>query len=65
MWAAIGTFLMDYIWKKLAALATAFFQMFQKRAAIDKDAEERVKKLKEAKTGDEIDEGIDDGLSKL
>lgn len=65
MWASIfklivGAFL-DWAARKIGALIAKF----KKREEIDEQAEDATKKLKDAKTKEEIDAGIDDGLKDI
>ena len=65
MWATIGNFILNFVLKKIVAFLSALAAMVWKREKIDKDTSDKAKKMKDAKTGEEIDDATDDMLSKL
>lgn len=60
--AGLGAKLLEYLLGDLVAWAGKMYTDWKSKKAIEEAAEQSVKKLQDAKTGKEIDEGADNSL---
>lgn len=58
----LGKLFLEFIWGKLVAWLSGIAARFKRQKEIEKEAEESVKPLKDAKTADEIDKATDSAL---
>lgn len=65
MLATIGRFVLDWLLGKLTAWAGGLVRFYQRKAQVEKEAEESVKPIKDANTEKEIDSAARDLLGKL
>lgn len=58
----LGGLVLNFVWGKLTAFLTSLVAFLKRNKEIDDAAKESVKPLKNAQTGEEIDNATDDAL---
>ena len=61
IFARIGTFVLEYVWKKLVDFLKKIFR----RNQIDKESKESVQPLKDATDGKKVDDATDSALDRF